>query len=136
MPSLVYRLVEQAFNQGDLAVVDEVVAADGITHALSWGLPTSRMGLKQLVISFRSAFPDLSWTMQDEIIQGDKTAAHWTIRGTHKGVFIGNSPTGRQIRVQGFIFARTANGRIVENWFLVDQIGILQQLGIIPPPGH
>jgi predicted ester cyclase len=61
-------------------------------------------------------------------------AALWTMRGTHKGLFMGNQPTGRPVEVQGIIFAHISNGRIVEDWTLVDQMGILQQLGIVPPP--
>jgi steroid delta-isomerase-like uncharacterized protein len=86
---------------------------------------------------FRTAFPDLQCTVEDEIREGDQFAAHWTMRGTHKGSFLGNPPTGRPVVVQGIIFARTDNGRIVEDWTLLDQLGILQQLGIVPPPaGH
>ncbi len=59
------------------------------------------------------------------------------MRGTHKGLFLGNPPTGRPIMVQGIIFARTENGQIVEDWTLTDQLSILQQLGLVPPPaGH
>jgi predicted ester cyclase len=58
------------------------------------------------------------------------------MRGTHKGAFMGKPPTSRPIQVQGIIIVRVVDGRIVENWLLVDQMSILQQLGIIPPPGH
>jgi steroid delta-isomerase-like uncharacterized protein len=133
-PSLVQRIFDQAFSQGDLAVVDELVAADRISHTLSWAMPGSRMGLKQLIATFRTAFPDLHCTVEDEIREGDKFAAHWTMRGTQTGSFLGNPPTGRPVEVQGIIFARTADGRIVEDWMLVDQMGMLQQLGIVPPP--
>jgi steroid delta-isomerase-like uncharacterized protein len=132
--SLVRRIFDQAFNQGDLAIVDELVAVDGVTLSLLWGLPTGRQGLKQLVIIFRTAFPDLHCTVEDEINEGHKSAAHWTMRGTHQGRFLGNPPTGRPIVVQGIIFARIENDRIVEDWILVDQMGMLQQLGIVPPP--
>ena len=131
--SLVHRIFDQAFNQGDLTVVDELVAADGVTHTLSWGIPTGRLGLKQWIATFRLAFPDLHCSVEDEIYQGDKVAAHWTMRGTHRGSFLGNPPTGKPITVQGIIFARLRDGQIVENWTLVDQLGMLQQLGIIPP---
>lgn len=131
-PSLVRCIFEQAFNQGDLDVVDDLVAAEAAAHLTSWGVPASRMGLKQMIANLRSAFPDLRCTVEDEIGEGDKLAAHWTMRGTHKGSFFGNLPTGRPVVVPGIIFARIENGRIVENWMLIDQIGLLQQLGIIP----
>lgn len=131
--SLIHRIFDQAFNQGDMAVVDELVAVDGVTHTMSWGMPAGRMGIKQSIAMFRSAFPDLHCTVEDEISEGDKVAAHWTMRGTHRGAFLGNRPTGRPIVVQGISFARIENGQIAEDWTLVDQMGILQQLGLIPP---
>jgi steroid delta-isomerase-like uncharacterized protein len=132
--SLIRRMVENAFNQGAFAVVDELLAPDGVAHTPSWGMPDTREGLKQLIAMFRSAFPDLHCTVEDEISVGDKVAAHWTMRGMHTGLFLGNLPTSRPIVAQGMIFARIENGRIVEHWTLLDQMSILQQLGIVPPP--
>lgn len=129
-------IFDRAFNGGDLAVVDELVAIDGVSRTISWGMPAGRVGLKQWIATFRLAFPDLHCILEDEIHVGDKVAAHWTMYGTHRGPFLGNRPTGRPIIVQGIIFARIANGQIVENWTLVDQMGMLQQLGIVPPSGH
>jgi steroid delta-isomerase-like uncharacterized protein len=132
--SLIRRILEDAFNQGMFAVVDELLAPAGITHTPTWGIPNNREGFKQLIAMFRSAFPDLHCTVEDEICEGDKVAAHWTMRGTHIGLLLGNPPTNRQIRIQGMLFARTENGRIAECWTMVDQMGMLQQLGIVPPP--
>ena len=132
--SVLQRIFDKAFNQGNLAAVDELVAPDGISHQLSWGTPANRMGLKQLIAMLRTAFPDLLCTIEDEIIEGDKIAAHWTMRGTHKGLFLGNSPTNKPILVQGLIYARIENNQIIENWTMIDQMGVLQQLGLVPPP--
>ena len=132
-PSLLRQLFDQAFNQGNLAIVDELVSADLTTHMSSGGLTANRLGLKQMIASLRSAFPDLHCLVEDEIQEGEKFAAHWTMRGTHKGAYFGSLPTGRPVAVRGFIFARAAQGRIVENWILIDQMGLLQQLGIVPP---
>lgn len=133
VPSPLHRIFDQAFNRGDLDSVDELVAADVTTHISSWGLPASRLGLKQMIANLRAAFPDLQCTVEDEISVGDKLAAHWTMRGTHLGSYFGNQPTGRTVAVPGFIFVRFVEGRIVENWILIDQMGLLQQLGIVPP---
>ena len=132
--SVLQRIFDKAFNQGNLAAVDELVALDGISHQLSWGIPANRMGLKQLIAMLRTAFPDLQCTIEDEIIEGDKIAAHWTMRGTQKGLFLGNSPTNKPILVQGLIYARIENNQIIENWTMIDQMGVLQQLGLVPPP--
>ena len=134
--SLIHRIFDNAFNQGAFAVLDEVVATNGITHTSTWGILDNREGFKQLIAMLRSAFPELHCTLEDEINEGDKVAARWTMRGTHQGLFLGNRPTCRPIVVKGMIFARTANGRIAEGWTLVDQMGMLQQLGLVPPPGR
>jgi len=131
--SVLQDVFDKAFNQGILAAIDELVAPDGISHHLSWGLPANRMGLKQLIAMLRTAFPDLQCTIEDEIIEGNKIAAHWTMRGTHKGVFLGNAPTNKPILVQGMIYARIENNQIMENWTMIDQMGALQQLGLVPP---
>ena len=131
------RLVfDEAFNQGNLAIVDELLSSDHLVHNALGGAPNGPGGLKWLVAMFRTAFPGLQCTVEDEIIGGNKFSAHWTMRGTHMGLFMGNQPTGKQIQVHGIIFGRIVNGRIAEDWTLVDQMGILQQLGIIPPSGH
>jgi steroid delta-isomerase-like uncharacterized protein len=132
--SIIRHIFDEAFNQGNLSVVDELVAPNSISHHLSWGIPANRMGLKQLIAMFRTAFPDLSCTVEDEINQGDKVAAHWMMRGTHKGPFLGNPPTNKPVLVQGLIYACLENGQIIESWTMVDQMGVLQQLGLVPPP--
>jgi len=132
--SIIHRVLDEAFTQGNLAVVDELVAPDSISHHMSWGMPANRMGLKQLIAIFRTAFPDLHCTIEDEISQGDKVAAHWMMRGTHKGQFLGNLPTNKPIAVQGLVYARIESEQVLESWIMVDQMGILQQLGLVPPP--
>ena len=130
----IHAIFEKAFNQGDYAAIEALMAPGGITHTPVWGMPNNRTGLIHLIAGFRAAFPDLHCTVEDEVIEGNRIAAHWTLRGTHEGPFLGSPPTGRTVEVQGIIFARTADGRIVENWILLDQLGMLQQLGIVPPP--
>jgi steroid delta-isomerase-like uncharacterized protein len=132
--SVLQRIFDKAFNHGDLAAIDELIAPTGISHHLSWGMPANRMGLKQVIAMLRTAFPDLQCMIEDEIIQGDKIAAHWTMRGTHKGLFLGNSPTNKPILVQGLIYARIENDQIMEDWTMFDQMDVLQQLGLVPPP--
>ena len=131
--SLVSRLFAEAFNQGNLAVVDELLSPDHFTHATFGGASPDLGGLKWLIAMLRTAFPDLHCTVAGQIREGDQFAAHWMMHGTHRGRFMGNPPTDRRVEVQGMIFGRIENGRIVEEWVLIDQIGILQQLGLVPP---
>ena len=134
--SLIQRIFTQVCNRGDLAVANELIGVKDIVRPISGEEAAGRLGLKQLITTFRIAFPDLHCTVEDEISMGDKVAAHWTLRGTHRGPFLGNRPTGRPVVAQGIIFARIEQNRIVEEWTLVDQMGILQQLGLIPPTGN
>ncbi len=134
MATIVQRVFSEAFNQGDLAVVDELVAPGGVTLSRTWGVPASRRGFKQWIAQLRTAFPDLQCTVEDEINQAGRLAAHWIMRGTHRGPFLGNPPTQRPVGVHGLIFSRIQDGQVVEGWTLVDQLSLLQQLGLVPPP--
>ena len=131
--ALVRRMFAE-LNQGHLAVIDELVAPEYVEHIAGGQEIVGPAGLKQFIAQFATAFPDLHCTIEDEISEGDKVAAHWTMRGTHKGPLLGNRPTSRPIVVQGMIFAHTENGQIAEGWTLLDQMSLLQQLGIVPPP--
>lgn len=133
-PTLVRQLFELAFNRGDLAIVDELLTPESITHMPAWGMPASRTGLKLFVSSLRTAFPDLHCTVEDEILEANRLAAHWTMRGTHTGLFLGNPSSGRKIVVKGTIFVWIADDRISEVRIQIDQYDMLQQLGIVPPP--
>jgi steroid delta-isomerase-like uncharacterized protein len=135
-PSPIRRILDQAFNQGDLAVVDKVLAPDHHAHITIGGAPHGPQGLKLMIAIFRAAFPDLRCIVEDEIVEDDRFAVRWSIHGTHQGMFLGNPPTGKQVDVPGIIFGRIENGRIIEDWTLTDQLGILQQLGIVPPSGR
>jgi steroid delta-isomerase-like uncharacterized protein len=130
--SPIFRILDEAFNHGDLTVVDELLTSNPLARSAFGGAPNSSEGLKWLIAMFRTAFPDLHCTVEDEISVDGKCAAHWTMRGTHQGMFMGNPATGKQMQVQGIIFARFAEEMIVEYRMLIDQFGLLQQLGIIP----
>jgi len=133
MHSPVWHLFEKAFNQGDLAVVDKLLSPNHFAHNAFGGTLNGPQGLKVLIVMFRTAFPDLHCTVDNEIREGDQFAARWTLRGTHKGSFLDTPPTGRLVEAQGIIFGRLENGRISEDWTLFDQMGILRQLGVVPP---
>lgn len=131
--SPIFRIFEEAFNQGNLAVVDEVLTPDHFAHNAFGGAPNGPTGLKWLIAMFRTAFPDLHCIVEDEFSEGDKFSARWTLHGTQQGPFMGNPPTGKPVSVPGLIYGRTVDGKIVEDWTLIDQMGILVQLGLVPP---
>jgi steroid delta-isomerase-like uncharacterized protein len=131
------RIPEAIFNRGDLAVADEVVATDYIEHfSLPSGFPSGRAGLKQFVQAIRAAFPDFHYTVDEVIAEGDKVVLRVTASGTQRGEFSGMPATGKSATWSEMHIARMANGQLVEHWAVQDQLGMLQQLGIIPAPGQ
>ena len=109
------------------------MSPDHFAHSTFGRAPNGPQGLKLLIVIFRTAFPDLHCIVEDEIREGDNFSARLTLRGTQQGPFMGNPPTGKQVSVPGLIFGRTVDGKVVEDWTLIDQLGILVQLGLVPP---
>lgn len=130
------RFYEEIWNRGDMAAADELIATNIIDHDQN---PESRVrgpeSVKQLATSNRTAFPDFHFTVEDEITEGDKVAVRWTMRGTHKGEFMGRPATGKQVTVEGMHFWRVAGGKILEAWVNKDRLGMMQQLGVTTLPG-
>ena len=132
--ALVRRFVEEGFGQGNLGVIDEVLAPDYVEHNAPPGFDQGIAGVRQALPMFRSAFPDIQITYERQIAEGDWVAGHYTLRGTHQGAFMGLPPTGRRVVVRGMDLIRCANGKIVERWYVDDSLGMMQQLGAIPAP--
>ena len=128
----VRRVIEEIYNRGDLDVVEEVAARDLIIHTASEEI-RGHDGVKRYVAALRAGFPDLRLTIEDQIAEGDMVATRWTARGTHAGEFQGIAPTGREIRVAGTDIDRIIDGKTVECWAQVDELGLMQQLGVTAP---
>jgi steroid delta-isomerase-like uncharacterized protein len=132
----IIRRYRQAHNQNDMAALDEIVAADLITHSQLPNVPAGREGGKMVHQGSISAFPDGKTTTDDLIAEGDKVVERFTFVGTHKGEFMGIPASGKQIRVTGMSIFLIANGKIVEHWGENDAMGLLMQLGVLPAPGQ
>lgn len=133
--ALVRRGVENVWNGRNVDVIDEVVASDFIIHATSPDKEIhGREGVRQQFAGLRAAFPDLHFTIEDHIAEGDRVVTRWTAQGTHHGEFQGIPPTGRQVKLTGIDIDRVAAGKVVECWMNMDELGLLQQLGAIPQP--
>jgi predicted ester cyclase len=137
---LIGRLVlEQMWGNGRLELADELYAPDYVDHVGKGPEPSEVKGvegIKQAVVAFRTAFPDLSYTVEDEIAEGELVVARFSARGTHRGAFLGIEATGREVTYTGIDINRVRNGRIVESWVQYDALALLQQLGIVKPaPG-
>jgi len=130
------RFFEEAFGKGNLNVLDEIIATDHVNSgpgALPQ-LPTGPDGAKQLVTVYRNAFPDIRFTIDEQIAEGDKVVTRWSADGTHKGELVGIPATGKTSTVTGITVDRFVSGKIAETWGIFDQFGMLQQLGVIPMP--
>jgi steroid delta-isomerase-like uncharacterized protein len=130
---LIQRYFEEAWNKGNLSVLDEIVAADYVNHnPFAPGLPPGPEGLKPIFSGLRAAFPDLHYTIEEQIADGDRVVTRWGFRGTHEGELMGIPATGKQVNITGTQIERIVDGKIVEHWRQSDDLGMLQQLGVIP----
>jgi steroid delta-isomerase-like uncharacterized protein len=132
----VRRVPDEVFNQGNLSVVDELLAPDYVLHdpGISGGQLRGPEAFKEQWVSMlRTAFPDLRIVIEDQVAEGDKVASRYTASGTHQGELRGFPPTNNQVEVTGTITSRFAEGKIVEEWNNFDSMGMMQQLGIVPP---
>jgi len=130
------RFFEEVFGQGKLNVLDEIIAKDHVNSGPGSlpGLPTGPEGTKQLVTVYRNAFPDVHFTIDEQIAEGDKVVTRWSAHGTHQGELAGLPATGKSSTVTGISIDRIVNGKIAESWGIFDEFGLMQQLGAIPMP--
>jgi steroid delta-isomerase-like uncharacterized protein len=132
----VRRLFEEVWNKGLVPVADELFAPT-YTHHDSSTLDVGRgpEGEKKRVTLYRNAFPDIRFTIEDIIAEGETVVARWTCRGTHKGDLNGIAPTGKQFNITGVSIARFTNSKMFEGFVNWDALGLMQQLGVVPELG-
>jgi steroid delta-isomerase-like uncharacterized protein len=131
--ALAKRAWEEVFNQKKLAVVDELWSSDYIYHGPQGQEFRGTESLKQLLSHYLEEFPDLHIDIEDLIAEGDKVVSRVISRGTHKGELQGIAPTGKKVSLRTIMISRIAGGKFAEDWESRDDLGMLQQLGIIPP---
>jgi steroid delta-isomerase-like uncharacterized protein len=133
--AIVRKLIDEAFNHGNLKVLDELVGPECILHDPS--APDMGKGpeaARRAVSLYRAAFPDLRVTVEDMLSDGDKVVTRWSARGTHRGAFGAIGPTGKTGVTTGIEIDRLLNGKIVEVWVNWDESGLMRQLGVAPSP--
>lgn len=130
------RFFNEVFGKGNLAVADEIIVKDHINTGPGNppGLLPGIEGTKQLVTMYRNAFPDVHFTIDEQLAEGDKVMTRWTAHGTHQGELAGIPATGKSSTVTGVAVDRIVNGKITESWGIFDEFGMMQELGIIPKP--
>ena len=132
--AMVRRWFEEVWNKGREGAVDELLHARAVVHGLGPDLQGPD-GFKGFHRAYRNAFPDVRIQIEAIVSEGDTVAVRWAGTGTHQGDGLGFPATGRQVQFRGMTFARVENGKLVEGWNTFDQLGMLQQLGVVSVPG-
>ena len=130
--AVVRRIVEEAFNKGNLSVIPELMAPHYIYHGAAGMKIEGIEGMERLVMRLRTALPDLHVTIEDIFGWEDKVAARLTYRGTHEGEWVNIHPTGKEIAATEIMIVHWQGGKEVESWGVFDRYGAMQQLGVIP----
>ena len=123
--AIVRRFFEEVWNQQKLHVIDEVFAATVLLN----GQQVARDAINQLVIARRASFPDIQVTVEDQVAEGDKVSTRRSWQATHQGTYRGIAGTGKRVTWRQISIVRLADGKIVEDWPVSDELSILQQLG-------
>ena len=129
---LVQRFYDEVLNGGQLNVLDELLTPDAIYRNPALGNPTSVEGVKQRLAGLRRAFPDLCYTVENIIADGDRVVVQFVLEGTQRGDFLGIAPTGKTVRTLGITSYRFIDGQITEILVLADFVTVLRQLGVLP----
>jgi len=132
--ALVRRFVEEVQNQHNLAALDELFSPDFVDHS-GMTSPPNLEGTKGFFTMMFAAFPDMRFTIRQQLAEGDKVMTHKTFQGTHQGPFMGIPATGKQVAFDVIDILTVADGKITEHWTVGDMLSLMQQLGAVPTPG-
>jgi steroid delta-isomerase-like uncharacterized protein len=132
--AVVRRFYQEVLNERKLDVLDQIAAEDYVEHDPFPGQGNGRADLKARVASLHKAFNPLRFNVEDVIAEGDKVVVRWTNSGTDRGGFMGIPPTGRKFGIAGIDIYVVRDGRMAEHWHVVDMLGHMQQLGLLPTP--
>ena len=127
---------EELLNGGDLSVAEELVAPEFINHEAPARRDRGPESMRGVATMLRTAFPDLQFTIEELVAEGDTVAGRLTISATHEGPLMGTPPTGRFVRQDQMHFVRFRDGKAVEHWGVRDELGMMRQLGVIPESGQ
>ena len=128
------RFVDEVFNGRKFDALDELYQPDAYDHNMLPGLPQGPAGRRAMLGIYLAAFPDMRLSAEDIVAEEDRVALRWRIQGTHQGELMGIPATGKAVDITGAVIRRYADGKVAEHWEVFDQVGMLQQLGVIPTP--
>ena len=131
----VREVVDKIWNGGDLASVDRLYDPKFTFYQEGGGVMHGPDGIKEWTQVIHGAFPDIHYTVEAQYAEGEKVATRYSATGTHTGDFRGMPPTGKPISLTGHMIYRLVDGKVVEGWGYWDTLGLLQELGVLPPMG-
>jgi steroid delta-isomerase-like uncharacterized protein len=132
--SIIRGFVDEVITQGNIEAAAQYVWEDVIEQVPMPGQGPGLDGLKDIVRAMRAGFPDIVFSIQEQIAEHDKVASRFEWTGTHKGEFLGIPATGRPVGVWGVVIDRLEGGRIKDTRIITDTLGLMGQLGVLPPP--
>ncbi len=133
--AIVSAFIEEVLNQGNIEATDRYFHEDMVEQEPFPGQGPGIEGLKQVLISFRNAFPDIHWTVEEQIAEGEKVVTRFSWTGTQQGDFLGVPASGNSVKVWGVVIDRLEDGKIKDTRIIMDTLGLMMQLGAIPAPG-
>lgn len=131
---VVRQFIEEVLNQGEIDAAGQFFWKDMVEQAPLPGQGPGLEGLKDVLRGLRTAFPDMHWEIQEQISEGAKVLTRFEWTGTHGGTFLGIPATERPVTVWGMVVDRLEGGKIKETRIIMDTLGLMMQLGVVPPP--
>ena len=123
--------VEEGFNKGNLSILEDIIHPE-YRYSTPEGQLEGINDLKDFIQGLRNGFPDLNLRIDDLFAATDKACTRFTLTGTHKGEYLGVKATDKAVKVSGVVISRFEEGKIIEDWELLDQLRFFQQLGLVP----
>lgn len=132
--SIVRNFVEEVLNDGKIDAAGKYFWEDMVEQVPLPGQGPGLAGLKDVLRGMRAAFPDMHWSIEEQISDGDRVMTRFEWTGTHRGEFLGVPATGRPVKVWGMVIDRLVDEKIKDTRILMDTLGLMMQLGAVPPP--
>lgn len=132
--TIIRHFVDEIITQGKIDTAAQYVWEDVVEQVPMPGQGPGLDGLKDAVRAMRAGFPDIVFSIQEQITEGDKVVSRFEWTGTHRGEFLGVPATGRPVKVWGIVIDRVKDGRIKDTRIIMDTLGLMSQLGVLPPP--
>jgi steroid delta-isomerase-like uncharacterized protein len=134
--TIIRRFAEEVIHRGNLELIPQIIAEGSVVHdPSSPGRPGGVEGARAFVGMLHAGLSDIRYTIEDMIAEGDRVVYRWSLRGRHTGPFMGIPPTGAALDITGVDIFRLEGGKVVESWASADALGMMRQLGLLPPPG-